>query len=46
MKVKPKLERGNVCLNVCLEHKVEFGEHVVTEGGWVCELEFKGGGGG
>ncbi|XVE81191.1 hypothetical protein DITRI_Ditri15bG0043000 [Diplodiscus trichospermus] len=62
MKVKPKSGRGKVGLNVCLDHQVKFGEHVVilgstkelgswkkqvsmnwTEGGWVCDLELKGG---
>ncbi|XWS09268.1 hypothetical protein CRYUN_Cryun40dG0071300 [Craigia yunnanensis] len=62
MKVKPKSGRGKVGLNVCLDHHVEFGEHVVilgstkelgswkkqvpmnwTEGGWVMDLELKGG---
>ncbi|XVF29240.1 hypothetical protein REPUB_Repub15cG0104000 [Reevesia pubescens] len=62
MKGKPKTGRGKVGLNVCLNHQVEFGEHVVilgsikelgswkkqvsmnwTEGGWVCDLELKGG---
>ncbi|XVF65426.1 hypothetical protein PTKIN_Ptkin09bG0248300 [Pterospermum kingtungense] len=62
MKVKPKSGRGKVGLNVCLDHQVEFGQHVAilgstkelgswkkqvpmnwTEGGWVCDLELKGG---
>ncbi|XP_022722471.1 phosphoglucan, water dikinase, chloroplastic-like [Durio zibethinus] len=62
MKMKQKSGRGKVGLNVCLDHQVEFGEHVVilgstkelgswkkqvpmnwTEGGWVCDLELKGG---
>ncbi|XWS35232.1 hypothetical protein CRYUN_Cryun21dG0108300 [Craigia yunnanensis] len=32
MDVKPKSGRGKVCLNVCLDHQVKFGEHVVILG--------------
>ncbi|KAK6266128.1 hypothetical protein QUC31_016965 [Theobroma cacao] len=32
MKAKPKSGRGKVGLNVCLDHQVEFGEHVAILG--------------
>ena len=30
--MKPKSGHGKVCLNVCLDHQVKFGEHVVILG--------------